>query len=52
MVENLRSAVNVAEKIADGDLTAQPKVLSEVDSLGLALTKMVLNLRRVVGKSH
>lgn len=48
MVGNLKGAVNVAANIAEGDLTVQAKVLSEQDSLGHALTKMLENLRRTV----
>lgn len=50
MVGNLQSTANVAETIANGNLQVQPQVLSQKDTLGLALTKMVDNLRQVVGE--
>jgi methyl-accepting chemotaxis protein len=48
MTENLRATAAVAEKVAEGDLTVQPKPLSEKDVLGLALQSMVERLRGVV----
>ncbi|TDI96627.1 MAG: HAMP domain-containing protein [Caldithrix sp.] len=48
MLSNLRTTVQVAEKIADGDLTVKPKILSDKDNLGHALTAMLQNLRGVV----
>jgi methyl-accepting chemotaxis protein len=45
MVENLRSAANVALKISEGDLSVDPKALSEKDTLGQALVHMVQNLK-------
>jgi len=45
MVENLRSAANVASRISEGDLSCEPKALSEKDVLGQALISMVRNLR-------
>jgi methyl-accepting chemotaxis protein len=49
MTANLRATVGIAEKIADGDLTVQPKPLSDKDTLGVALEAMVERLRTVVG---
>ncbi len=49
MLDNLRASAGVAEKIAQGDLTVQPKPLSDRDTLGLALASMVERLRGVVG---
>ncbi len=49
MGENLRGTVEVAEKIAEGDLTVRVAVLSEKDSLGHALEKMVGNIKDIVG---
>ena len=46
MVENLRAAANVATQISEGDLSCEPKALSEKDSLGQSLIKMVQNLRK------
>lgn len=48
MVANLESTVSVAERLADGDLTVEPRLLSDRDSLGKALTRMVTSLREVV----
>ena len=51
MVANLRATAAVADQIADGDLTVQPKPLSDKDSLGLAMQRMVERLRSVVGNA-
>ena len=48
MTDNLRISANIADQIAAGDLTVEPKPLSEKDTLGLALERMVLKLRDVV----
>jgi len=48
MLANLRGTVNVAEQIAEGDLTADVTVLSEKDTLGNALDSMVKKIRTVV----
>ncbi|MBB4199734.1 methyl-accepting chemotaxis protein [Rhodoblastus sphagnicola] len=48
MTANLRATADVAGKIADGDLLVSPKPLSDKDTLGLALTRMVERLRAVV----
>ncbi len=48
MTANLRVTAGVADKIADGDLTVQVKPLSDKDTLGLALERMVERLRGVV----
>jgi methyl-accepting chemotaxis protein len=45
MTDNLRATALLADKIADGDLTVQPKPLSGKDLLGLALGRMTDNLR-------
>jgi len=49
MLENLRSSADVASKIAEGDLTCDPRALSEKDTLGHALIGMVQNLRNAAG---
>jgi methyl-accepting chemotaxis protein len=49
MTANLRASAQLAERISDGDLTVQPKPLSDKDSLGKALLQMVERLRGVVG---
>jgi len=51
MTANLRTTAGIADQIADGDLTIQPKPLSEKDTLGLALERMVERLRSVVGNA-
>ncbi len=48
MTANLRATAEVADAIAGGDLTAESKVLSEKDALGLALQRMATKLREVV----
>ncbi|GAA0580250.1 methyl-accepting chemotaxis protein [Rhizomicrobium electricum] len=48
MTANLRNTAGLADKIAGGDLTVQPKPLSEKDKLGKALESMVERLRSVV----
>ncbi|MBK8001701.1 MAG: MCP four helix bundle domain-containing protein [Verrucomicrobia bacterium] len=50
MTANLRASAAVAETISQGDLTAQVNVQSDRDALGKALTKMLENLRNVVGE--
>ena len=45
MVENLRGAANVAGEISEGNLSCEPKALSDKDVLGQALIGMVQNLR-------
>ena len=49
MVDNLNSAAHVAVKISDGDLTVQARALSDKDTLGQALIRMLENLRKTVG---
>ncbi|MDQ1183414.1 methyl-accepting chemotaxis protein [Agrobacterium larrymoorei] len=49
MTANLRNTANVANQISDGDLTVTPKPLSDKDTLGISLEKMVERLRGVVG---
>ena len=48
MITNLRTTANVAEQIAAGDLTVTPKPLSDKDTLGLALLRMMETLRDIV----
>ncbi len=48
MTANLRATAQVADTIAGGDLTVEAKPLSDKDSLGLALARMVAKLRSVV----
>lgn len=48
MVENLAGTVRVAEQLAEGNLSVEPKLLSERDKLGRALRRMIESLRAVV----
>ncbi|CAK0740503.1 methyl-accepting chemotaxis protein [Azospirillaceae bacterium] len=48
MVAALRGVVGVAEEISKGNLSVQPKRLSDKDALGIALEGMVGNLRSAV----
>ena len=48
MTENLRETAAIADEIANGDLTIEPKPLSDKDTLGLALERMVTRLRSVI----
>lgn len=49
MTANLRVSAGLADKIADGDLTVSHKPLSDKDTLGHALVRMIDRLRGVVG---
>jgi methyl-accepting chemotaxis protein len=49
MTDNLRATAALADKVADGDLTVEAKPLSEKDTLGIALQRMIERLRGVVG---
>jgi methyl-accepting chemotaxis protein len=51
MTANLRATAALADAVADGDLTVQPKPLSDKDTLGLALQRMVERLRSVVANA-
>ncbi len=46
---NLGDTIQVAQRIADGDLTAAPEFRSESDALSRALERMLENLRKIVG---
>jgi methyl-accepting chemotaxis protein len=48
MTTNLRATAKIADTIADGDLTVDAKRLSEKDTLGIALERMLEKLRSVV----
>ena len=50
MIEGLRGTSRVADAIAGGDLTQDVKLLSDEDTLGHSLTKMLENLRKIVGE--
>ncbi len=49
MVANLKNTVKIAERIADGDLTADVTIMSDKDVLGQALAAMVERLQTIVG---
>jgi methyl-accepting chemotaxis protein len=51
MTANLRGTAAVADAIAGGDLTVETKRLSEKDTLGIALERMLGKLRTVVKDS-
>jgi methyl-accepting chemotaxis protein len=51
MTGNLRATAAIADRIADGDLTVEPKPLSDRDTLGLALQRMVEKLRDVIAEA-
>jgi len=48
MTANLRATAALADQMADGDLTVVAKPLSDNDTLGLALQRMIERLRSVV----
>ncbi|GAK69539.1 putative methyl-accepting chemotaxis protein [Agrobacterium rubi TR3 = NBRC 13261] len=48
MTGNLRNTASVANEIADGNLTITPRPLSDKDTLGISLQRMVERLRGVV----
>jgi methyl-accepting chemotaxis protein len=50
MIENLRQTAGVAERVSNGDLTVEARPLSDRDTLGLALVRMLDNLRRTVAQ--
>ncbi len=52
MIANLRATANMADAIACGDLSIEPKPLSREDSLGIALKRMTEQLRIVVSGAH
>ncbi|THF50255.1 HAMP domain-containing methyl-accepting chemotaxis protein [Allorhizobium terrae] len=49
MTSNLRNTANIADQIANGNLTVTPTPLSDKDTLGQSLQLMVERLRGVVG---
>ncbi|MBJ6899994.1 HAMP domain-containing protein, partial [Vibrio cholerae] len=48
MTNNLNATAEVANEIAHGNLTVEAKPLSDKDTLGLALQRMVEKLRQIV----
>ena len=51
MTANLNATAALANKIAQGDLTVEAKPLSDKDTLGLALERMVEKLRQIVSEA-
>ncbi|WP_419728557.1 HAMP domain-containing methyl-accepting chemotaxis protein [Lichenicola sp.] len=51
MVTNLRLTAQLADTIADGDLTVKAQPLSERDMLGISLQRMLQKLREVVSEA-
>jgi methyl-accepting chemotaxis protein len=51
MTDNLNATAKVADVIASGDLTIDAKRLSEKDTLGIALERMVEKLRAIVSEA-
>jgi methyl-accepting chemotaxis protein len=49
MIDYLKEQADVAEHVADGDLTVEPQVRSSSDLLGNAFSTLVQNLRRIIG---
>ncbi len=48
MTDSLKASAQLADSIANGDLTIEPRPLSDKDTLGLALKRMVERLREVI----
>ncbi|WP_375310702.1 methyl-accepting chemotaxis protein [Bradyrhizobium sp. A5] len=51
MTVNLNATAALANQIAQGDLTVEAKPLSDKDTLGLALERMVEKLRQIVAEA-
>jgi methyl-accepting chemotaxis protein len=51
MTVNLNQTAALANQIAQGDLTVEAKALSDKDTLGLALERMVEKLRQIVSEA-
>ena len=51
MTANLNTTAAVANEIANGNLTVEAKRLSDVDTLGIALERMVEKLRQIVAEA-
>ncbi|KAH2818861.1 hypothetical protein KXV85_003620, partial [Aspergillus fumigatus] len=51
MTNNLNATAEVANEIAHGNLTVEAKPLSDKDTLGLALERMVEKLRQIVSEA-
>ncbi|RXH29001.1 MULTISPECIES: methyl-accepting chemotaxis protein [Bradyrhizobium] len=51
MTANLNQTAALANEIAQGNLTVEAKPLSDKDTLGLALERMVMKLRQIVSEA-
>ncbi|MFC0242234.1 methyl-accepting chemotaxis protein [Rhodopseudomonas telluris] len=51
MTANLNTTAGVADQIAQGNLTVDAKRLSDKDTLGIALERMVVKLRQIVSEA-
>jgi methyl-accepting chemotaxis protein len=51
MTANLNATAAVANEIANGNLTVEARRLSDVDTLGIALERMVEKLRQIVAEA-
>ena len=49
LITYLKDKTFIAQQIAEGDLTAEVKVMGEKDQLGQALKQMILGLRGLIG---
>ncbi|MEZ4528332.1 MAG: methyl-accepting chemotaxis protein [Desulfobacterales bacterium] len=52
LISNLSETVLVAQKVADGDMSAKVNILSEKDMLGKSLDIMVTTVRNIVADIH
>ncbi|MEE4358547.1 MAG: methyl-accepting chemotaxis protein, partial [Desulfococcaceae bacterium] len=52
LIANHRRSVQIAEKVADGDLSAEVKIFSDKDMLGKSLKKMVENVKNIADEIH
>lgn len=48
MIENIRNQSSIAERIANGDLTAEVKVNSDKDVINIALNNIVININKIL----
>jgi methyl-accepting chemotaxis protein len=52
MVQAMKSMTDIAERVAEGDLTVEATRRSDVDTLGIALETMVAKLREVITNAN
>ncbi len=52
LIDNLSGTVEMAERIAAGDLSAQVRILSDDDRLGKSLDKMLNTLKAILSEIH